>query len=585
MKTSPKYPPSRTEKQALLAVARGDAPGDLLIRNLSVLDLVNGDVRQLSVQIVGQWIAGVSDGQEYEKAGAKRVIEGRGLSAVPGFIDGHVHLESSLMNPFEFEKETLVRGTTTAICDPHEITNVLGAEGFAWFLRCAELLEQNLFVQVSSCVPALEGFETNGGVFDISQMQTYKAHPYVLGLAEMMNYPGVVNGIDSVLDKLEVFEDMNLDGHCPQLRGLALNAYIGAGIRNCHETISIAEGREKLQKGMALILREGSVAKNLRTLAPLVSEFNSTQCFLCTDDRNPLEIRGEGHIDGMIRRLIGELGWVPHLAYRLASFSPARHFGLKRLGLIAPGQRADLVLLRDLQTVQIEDVLISGRLVSELELGAHLPSRLAQSKPPTGNSIRRAPLSAEALKLDLRPGIYRVIEVIPEQIVSPQRQVHFTGGQFSEDDILPIANIERYGQERPAALGLVKGFGLTSGALASSVAHDSHNLMVVGTNAEDMAMAVNELIKVGGGFCACRAGETLALVELPVAGLMSLRSADELQNQLAKLRAASQKLGCALAEPFLQLAFLALPVIPELKLTDRGLVDVTRMQQVLLQIE
>ncbi|RPJ74795.1 MAG: adenine deaminase, partial [Alphaproteobacteria bacterium] len=283
---------NREDLQKVLAVARGDAPADILIKNIKILDLINGEVVDSAIVISGKTIAGI--GLEYSDASAHEVIDGKGMTAVPGFIDGHLHIESSMMNPFEFERMTLPLGTTTAICDPHEITNVIGDRGFSWFLRCSERMHQNLFVQTSSCVPALPGFESNGGEFKLSEMKSHKSHPNVLGLAEMMNFPGVINGDEKVLDKIEEYSDMNLDGHCPLLRGKALNAYIAAGIQNCHETISQDEGKEKLQKGMALIIREGSVAKNLTTLAPLVTEFNSTQCFLCTDDRNPYEILKEG---------------------------------------------------------------------------------------------------------------------------------------------------------------------------------------------------------------------------------------------------------------------------------------------------
>jgi len=286
---------SRSELKNLLAVARGDQEADLLIKNVKILDLVCGETLDSAIVLSNRHIAGV--GKEYEDSKAKKVWDAQGATVVPGFIDGHLHIESSMMHPFEFERLTLPLGTTTAICDPHEITNVMGEKGFSWFLRCSELMKQNLFVQVSSCIPSLPGFETNGGDFEVEEMKKFKAHPNVMGLAEMMNFPGVINGDDKVLDKLEAFEGMNLDGHCPLLRGKALNAYLAAGIQNCHETVSLEEGKEKLQKGMALIIREGSVAKNLKTLTPLVTEFNSPQCFLCTDDRNPYEIFKEAHIN------------------------------------------------------------------------------------------------------------------------------------------------------------------------------------------------------------------------------------------------------------------------------------------------
>ncbi len=563
---------SRDELQKVLAVARGEATADLLIKNVKILDLINGGTLDSAIVICGKSIAGT--GPEYNDAPALRVIDGAGLTAVPGFIDGHLHIESSMMNPFEFERMTLPLGTTTAICDPHEITNVMGDRGFSWFLRCAEVMDQNLFVQTSSCVPALPGFETNGGDFTLEEMLRHKAHPQVLGLAEMMNFPGVVHGNQEVLDKLEAYADLNLDGHCPMLRGKGLNAYIAAGIQNCHETITQDEGREKLQKGMALIIREGSVAKNLSTLAPLVTEFNSTQCFLCTDDRNPYEILEQGHINFLIRKMIAELQMPAHLAYRLSSYSAAKHFGLKKLGLIAPGKQADIVLLDDVDQVGIAQVLIAGRPITDLNLDSALAAKLETSQPPLENTIRRAPLTAADFDYDLKAGRYHVIEIIKDQIVTAHQIVDFDGEKFAQDDILYMVNIERYGQQLPPALGLVMGSGLKKGAIAASVAHDSHNLMVIGASIADIVVAANALIASGGGLCVVEDGAVTALLELPLAGLLSLKTGPEIYADIKLLKTACHKLGIVLDEPFIQMAFLALPVIPHLKLTDRGLFDV-----------
>jgi adenine deaminase len=572
---------SREQLKKILEVARGEGVADLLIKNVKILDLVNGDLIQSAIIIKGNLIAGI--GLEYAEAKAARVVDAKGLTAVPGFIDGHLHIESSMMSPFEFEKMTLPLGTTSAICDPHEITNVLGDKGFSWFLRSSELMNQNLFVQTSSCVPALPGFESNGGEFKLSEMKKYKAHPNVLGLAEMMNFPGVIHGDENVLDKIEEFSDMNLDGHCPLLRGKALNAYIAAGIQNCHETVTQDEGREKLQKGMSLIIREGSVAKNLKTLAPLVTEFNSPQCFLCTDDRNPYEILKEGHINYMIRKMIQELKMPIHVAYRLSSFSAARHFGLKRLGLIAPGKVADIVLLNNLEQVEIADVFIGGKLVRELNLEKSLNEKLINSNPPLENTIKRKALTKEDFNFDLKVGRYNIIEIVRDEIITNHLLSHFDGEKFDIDDVVFMANAERYGMNQKPALGLVKGLGLKSGAIASSVAHDSHNLMVVGKTPEDMAIAANALINHGGGLCVVEQGEVTALLELPVAGLLSLKSGDEIYESIKLLKVAYKKLGIVLDEPFIQLAFLALPVIPKIKLTDKGLFDVSTFSYISLQ--
>lgn len=569
---------SRDELKSVLAVARGESCADLLIKNCKILDLVSGGINDSAIIIVGSTIAGI--GLEYLDANAKEVIDAKGQFVVPGFIDGHVHIESSMMHPFEFESMTLPLGTTTCICDPHEITNVLGQDGFAWFIRCSELMQQNLFVQVSSCVPALPGVETNGAPFELEDMLPFKNHPHVLGLAEMMNFPGVINADEKVLDKLEAFSGMALDGHCPLLRGKELNAYIAAGISNCHETVTMEEGQEKLEKGMALIIREGSVAKNLKTLAPLVSEYNSSQCFLCTDDRNPFEILNEGHINYMIKRLIKDSAIPVHVAYRLASFSAAKHFGLKRLGLIAPGMRADMVLLSNLDNVAIESVYKSGKLVDAKDLQQNSVRKFKQSQAPTQNTIKRELTTTNDFSLELKIGTYNTIGVIAEEIITEHLKTHYDGERFDAADVLQISVVERYGHQAAIAHGSVKGIGITGGAIASSVAHDSHNIIVIGDNAVDISLAVNTLIKSGGGFCVTSQGQLTASLPLNIAGLMSSEPHLNIAAGITTLKTAYANLGGSLKEPFLQMAFLALPVIPCLKITDQGLFNVSTFQKV-----
>ena len=573
---------TRSELQKVLAVARGDELADTLIKNIKILDLVNGQIVESAIVISGKTIAGI--GIEYSDSSALEIIDARGLTAVPGFIDGHLHIESSMMNPFEFERMTLPLGTTTAICDPHEITNVIGDLGFSWFLRCAELMHQNLFVQTSSCVPALPGFESNGGEFKLSEMKKYKTHPNVLGLAEMMNFPGVINGDEAVLDKIEEYSDLNLDGHCPMLRGKPLNAYIAAGIQNCHETITKEEGREKLQKGMALIFREGSVAKNLKSLAPLVTEFNSTQCFLCTDDRNPYEILKEGHINYMIKKMINELNIPAHIAYRLSSYSAAKHFGLKRLGLIAPGKQADIILLEDVDKVKISQVYLAGKRIEDLNLDKDISEKIKHSHPPLENTMKRTPLSESDFQYNLKIGRYNIIEIVKNEIITNHIIAKFDGEKFDQEDILFMVNIERYGNNLKPALGLVKGFDLKKGAIAASVAHDSHNLIVVGKTIQEIVVAANALIKSGGGLCVVDGKNVTALLELPLAGLISLKTGNEIFHEIKKLKNEYIKLGISLEEPFIQMAFLALPVIPKIKLTDKGLFDFSTFSYITLEV-
>ncbi|MBW7980979.1 adenine deaminase [Enterobacillus tribolii] len=566
---------SREDMIALLAVSRRERPADVIIENVRILDVINGGDIPGPIVISGESVAGI--GPDYEGAPAIERIDAGGAVAVPGFIDAHLHIESSMMTPMAFESATLPLGVTSIVCDPHEIINVMGEEGLEWFLRCAEQAQQNQFIQISSCVPALAGSDVNGAEFPLERMLRYRNHPHVLGLAEMMDYPAVIAGDAATLDKLDAFRDLTLDGHCPMLSGKSLNAYIAAGIENCHETLAAEEGREKLSLGMALMIREGSAARNLNALAPLVTEFSSPQCMLCTDDRNPWEIAHEGHIDSMIRRLIQQYHVAPHVAYRVASWSPAQHFGLRRLGLIAPGKKADIVLLDDVRQVKIRRVIAGGRTVEPEQLRDGCASRQAASNPPLHNTIDRHPLSAQDLTLPLQAGKhYHAIQIVANELITHNLDVAWDGKRFDSPDISRIAVMERYGKNLPPALGLLQGFGLTKGAMAASVSHDSHNLVVIGQNAAEMALAVNRLISGGGGLCVVYDGEVQSHLPLPIAGLVSDRSAAEIADAIDSLKAACRTCGVTLDEPFIQMAFLSLPVIPSLKLTSLGLFDVTR---------
>ncbi|MFA9595977.1 adenine deaminase [Citrobacter telavivensis] len=563
---------SRQERQELLAVARGEAVADYIIDNVILLDIINGGEMTGPIVTKGRHIAGI--GAEYRDAPALRRIDAHGATAVPGFIDSHLHIESSMMTPVTFETATLPRGLTTVVCDPHEIVNVMGEKGFSWFVRCAELAKQNQYLQVSSCVPALEGCDVNGARFSLDQMLTWRDHPLVAGLAEVMDYPGVIAGQNTLLDKMDTFRHLTLDGHCPGLSGKALNAYIAAGIENCHESYALEEGRRKLQLGMALMIREGSAARNLDALAPLINAFNSPQCLLCTDDRNPWEIAHEGHIDALIRRLILQHNVPLHVAYRIASWSAARHFGLHHLGLLAPGKQADIVLLSDARNVAVQQVFVKGEPIDAERLKAGEPARLAQTVPPYGNTIARHPVCADDFALHFTPGKrYRVIDVIPNELVTGASACMCIAGGFDRPDICYIAVLERYGQQSPPAYGLLGGFGLREGALAATVSHDSHNIVVIGCSADEMALAVNQVIEDGGGLCVVRNGQVQCHLPLPIAGLMSTDTADSLAGQIDALKTAGRECGTLPDEPFIQMAFLSLPVIPALKLTSQGLFD------------
>lgn len=561
---------ARPHLQNLQAVARGDKEPDWVLKGVTVLDLIEGDSYQTNIAFYQQWIAGLDLSYTSSKC-----VDGHGLTIVPGFIDGHTHLESTLMHPFEFERITLPLGTTTVICDPHEIANVLGRPGIDWMLRCAEKTLMKIFVQIPSCVPSLPGFETNGAELLADDIADYRHHPHVLGLAEMMNYPGAISGDGSVLDKLKMFENFARDGHAPLVRGKELNAYRVLGIDSCHESVTAKEAQEKLRTGMAVLLREGSVAKNLATMAPIVHEFNSSSCMLCTDDRNPLEIQEEGHINYMVRRLITEHNIPAHIAYRLSSYSSAKHFNLKRLGLIAPGYRADFILLKDVNTVEIDSVYCDGQKITP-SLFQNNPQKFLDSLPPLSNSMNRLPVSGQEFTMSLADKPVDVIGVIPNEITTEHLKIEF-GNSHEHGIINKIAVVERYGHQKPLKPGLVKGFDLTSGAIASTVAHDSHNIVVVGANEKDMACAVNHLIQTGGGFVVVQNETIKSALSLPLAGLMSLDPAENIHQNLIELKQAVKGLGCTLHEPFLQMAFLALPVIPNLKITDKGVIDVNQL--------
>jgi adenine deaminase len=492
---------------------------------------------------------------------------------VPGFIDTHFHVESSLLTPLEYDRCVLPHGVTTAIWDPHEIANVLGAEGIRYALECASATVMDLRVMLSSCVPATD-LETSGARLDVADLLPFRTHPKALGLAEFMNFPGVIHAAPDVIEKLEAWAGGHIDGHAPLLSGTALNAYLSARIRTDHETTGPAEAMEKLKKGMAILIREGSVSKDLHALTPIISADTSAFLAFCTDDRNPLDVAEEGHLDFVIREAIR--GGAPTLhVYRTATISGARIFGLTDRGMIAPGYRADIVLLEGaLEECNVSQVISAGRPVTS-ELFA---SR--RSVDSVGlNSMKARQVSSADFTAKHHGADTPVVGVIPGKIITAhlRKTLHATGIDLAQD-IIKLAVIERHGKNGNMAVASVQGFGLKRGAIASSIGHDSHNITVVGADDADMALAANRLGALQGGFVVTEAGRVLAELALPVAGLMSLLDFEGVRGKLIPLRAAAKSLGCTLAEPFLQVAFLPLPVIPHLKITDKGLVDVDQFR-------
>jgi adenine deaminase len=552
-----------------IAQGRGAEPADLVLKNGSFYDLVSGRLVASDVAICGDRIVGTCGTYH-----GRIEIDITGQIIVPGFIDMHLHVESSLVTPHEFDRCVLPHGVTTAICDPHEIANVLGVEALEYFFACAEETIMDLRVQLSSCVPATH-LETSGARLTAEDLKPFMGHPKNIGLAEFMNFPGVLNLDPECLDKLALFQGGHIDGHAPLVRGMDLNGYLSAGIRTDHETTTADEALEKLSKGMTILIREGSVSKDLHALVPIMTERNSPFIALCTDDRNPLDIAEEGHLDFMIREAI-RCGADVLATYRAASVSGARAFRLHDRGLVAPGWRADLVVIDDLETCQVSKVFSAGRLVDDT-----LFATRKNVKPVGLNSVKSKTVSALQLQARGSGVDVPVIGVNPGKIITQhlRRNLPAENGVVVADlsqDCIKVAVIERHGVNGNIGVGFVNGFGLKHGAIASTVGHDSHNICVVGVSDEDMAVAANRMKDIGGGFVVVRNAKVLAELPLPIAGLMSDNSFEEVREALIPLRAAAKSLGTVLQEPFLQVAFLPLPVIPHLKITDKGMVDVDR---------
>lgn len=541
---------------------RGLEACDLVIKDVQLLDIITGGLETTDIGICGDRIVGT-----YASYEGKQTIDGRGLTAVPGFIDTHLHVESSLVTPLEFDRCVLPHGVTTAICDPHEIANVCGVTGIRYFLDCARQTIMDLRVQLSSCVPAT-AFETSGARLEIDDLLPFADDPKVIGLAEFMNFPGVLAQDPGALVKLAAFAGRHIDGHCPLLGGADLNGYLSAGILTDHEATSAAEAREKLAKGMTILIREGSVSKDLDALAPLIDADTCSFLAFCTDDRNPLDIAEEGHVDSMIRRCIAK-GAAAHHVYRIASWSGARAFGLSDRGMVAPGKRADIALLSNAEDCRVEQVISAGRLVDD-----ELFSTRQQIQPVARNSVQRRPVTASELTIK-KQGQARVIGVVPGRIITEDLTLSLPDASVNQ-----VAVVARHGTNENVGSGWVHGFSLERGAIASSVGHDSHNITVVGADPQAMALAANRVIEMQGGFVVTSESGIEAELALPLAGLMSLEPFEHVHQALLPLRAAAKRLGCKLPEPFLQVAFLPLPVIPHLKITDLGVFDVNRFELV-----
>ena len=545
----------------------GAIQADLVLRGGQVFDVITGALIAGDVAICKEYIVGI--GADYNGA---EIIDVSGQILLPGFIDTHLHVESSLLTPLEFDRCVAPRGVTTAICDPHEIANVLGSAGIAYFQNASQHTLLDLRVQLSSCVPATR-METAGAEIDAEELAELMGHPSGIGLAELMNYPGVLHGDSDMLAKLALFAGQHIDGHSPLLRGKSLNGYIASGVRTEHEATNIPEALEKLQKGMRILIREGTVSRDLDSLQPLLNETTSPYICLCTDDRNPLDVAEHGHLDYMIRRLI-ELGTSPLAAYRAATLSAAEAFGLKDRGQIAPGKRADIVCMPDLAECRAELVLCGGVVVNDAAFTAR-----GQVAEIGRNSVRLPKITPEDFVYRGTKQPVPVIGVLADKVLTEFRRLELPSTEQDippdlAQDALRVSVIERHGKNGNIANGFVQGFGLQKGAIAATVAHDHHNIVCIGADYADMACAAKRLGAIEGGFVVVDNETVLAELALPIAGLMSQMNFEDVHDTLLKLREAAQNLGVTLPEPFIQLAFLALSVIPSLKITDHGMIDV-----------
>lgn len=562
--------------ELLLAAARGDRPADLLLTNGRVINVYSGEVVETDIAIADGMIAGFGPRE------ATCTDNLRGRFVAPGFIDAHVHIESAMAVPSEFARAVLPRGTTAVMADPHEIANVMGTAGLDYMLAATEGQPLHFFFTLPSCVPS-SPMETAGARLEAGDLAPLVSHTRVVGLAEMMNFPGAIQAEAGIQAKiaLAVAAGKPVDGHAPGINGAALDAYRAAGIDSDHECSDQKEALEKLRLGFHIMVREGTAAKNLKDLAPLITPANAHRFMWCTDDRHPHDLLADGHIDSMIRTAI-EQGLDPVTAVRIATLSPATFFKQDQIGAIGPGKNADLVVLDDLNKVTISQVYHGGQLVAENgETVADLAWPAARPVPPA----MQVDTGALDLRLKAQGRDVRVIDVIPDQIVtrSTSAPACVRDGLAVADpgrDLLKIAVIERHRGSGRTGIGFVRGMGLKQGALASSVAHDAHNIITVGADDDDMLAAVSMVASMGGGLAVVSAGRLQARLALPIAGLMSPQPMVGIDRALNALLAAARDLGCPLKDPFMTLAFLALPVIPALKITDQGLVDVERFRVV-----
>jgi len=569
------------ELKEIIRCACGDLPADLLITGGRLLNVFSGDILTGNIAVKNGVIAGIGDYRSHH------TVDLDGRFVVPGFIDAHVHIESSMTGVSEFARAIVPHGTTTVVADPHEIANVLGVEGIRYMLSVSNGAPINVYFMLSSCVPATN-METAGARLTTDDLRPLIHEERILGLAEMMNFPGVLSADPEVLRKIAMAQEARkpIDGHSPGLLGVALNAYVAAGISSDHECTTVGEAREKLQAGMHVMVREGTAAKNLAALLPLVDPHTCRRMMWCTDDRHPHDLLAEGHIDFIVRSAIGQ-GLDPIIAVQMATINPAEYFGLKHLGAIAPGRQADFLILDDLKELDVTQVYRRGQLVAN---GGRMIGEDMRPQPDYPPRVMKLIPEAIDFSIPARGRSMRVIDIVPDQIITREVIVPVSiedglAVASPQRDILKIAVVDRYSGTGRTGLAFVRGLGLEKGALASSVAHDSHNIIVIGVDDHDMSIALQTVAENGGGLTVISEGLPRALLPLPIAGLMSDAPMEKVCQHFDNLNSVVGLLGSPLKNVFMNLSFLALPVIPKLKITDRGLVDVEKFERVPLFVD
>lgn len=556
-----------------LAAARGDKPAELVLRNARLVNVISGEIYAADIVIHDRHIVALDAGYA-----AEREIDLKGRYVAPGLIDAHVHIESSLVTPPEFARAVLPHGVTTVVTDPHEIANVLGLEGMRYMLERAKHGLMNMYVMVSSCVPATH-METSGARLEAEDLGELLHHPWVLGLAEVMNYPGVALGDEGMLDKIELFKHRVLDGHAPGMTGPMLNAYVTAGIQSEHECTEVAEALEKLRLGLTIFIREGTTTRNLLPLLPLITPENHGAICFCTDDRIPADLIDKGSIDDMIRMAIAH-GIDPVMAIRMGSLNTARYFGLKKYGAVAPGKYADLIVFSDLGNFMPEQVYRGGRLVAE---DGRMVVEQAETRPLDLRGTLNIKLSTLDFSVPATGDRIHVIghikdQVVTEHLVESPTVVDGMAVSDVERDILKFAMVERHRASGNIGKGFIQGFGLKRGAIAGTVAHDHHNLAVIGVDDVSMKQAVYAILEMGGGLVVVDGSQVLASLPLPIAGLLSESPIEAVRARYDRLIEKAHQLGNEMSDPFMVMSFMGLEVIPKLKLTDMGLVDVEQFK-------